>query len=95
MQITLYSNYYFIFSAQADAQAIQSGRADSETKPSHLANTLGKLISELSSLFQNGLSGLFRAGDDDLEEDDEEEDEKGSDDNDLTTTTDQSNGGKW
>ncbi|XP_066244932.1 uncharacterized protein [Euwallacea similis] len=80
--------------AEADAQAaLQStGRSSSEDKPSHIANTLSRLISELTSMFQNGISGFFKQGKDLDDEDEESEESDEGDSNHLATATDDSVG---
>ncbi|XP_066158461.1 uncharacterized protein [Euwallacea fornicatus] len=80
--------------AEADAQAAlqSSGRSNSEDKPSHIANTLSRLISELTSMFQNGISGFFKQGKDLDDEDEEGEESDEGDSNQLTTATDGSVG---
>ncbi|XP_066158446.1 uncharacterized protein [Euwallacea fornicatus] len=82
--------------AEADAQAAlqSSGRSNSEDKPSHIANTLSRLISELTSMFQNGISGFFKQGKDLDDEDEEGEESDEGDSNQLTTATDGSVGDK-
>ncbi|XP_066244931.1 uncharacterized protein [Euwallacea similis] len=82
--------------AEADAQAaLQStGRSSSEDKPSHIANTLSRLISELTSMFQNGISGFFKQGKDLDDEDEESEESDEGDSNHLATATDDSVGDK-
>ncbi|XP_066244934.1 uncharacterized protein [Euwallacea similis] len=82
--------------AEADAQAaLQStGRSSSEDKPSHIANTLSRLISELTSMFQNGISGFFKQGKDLDDEDEESEESDEGDSNHLATATDDSVGAR-
>ncbi|XP_066158467.1 uncharacterized protein [Euwallacea fornicatus] len=82
--------------AEADAQAAlqSSGRSNSEDKPSHIANTLSRLISELTSMFQNGISGFFKQGKDLDDEDEEGEESDEGDSNQLTTATDGSVGAR-
>ncbi|CAG9766485.1 unnamed protein product [Ceutorhynchus assimilis] len=74
--------------AQADAQMLESGRSDPDSKPSHLADTLTKLISEITDMFQNGFSGIFDAG---REAADDEESDLEKNETEMTTTGD-SNG---
>ncbi|XP_019755915.2 uncharacterized protein LOC109534626 isoform X4 [Dendroctonus ponderosae] len=64
--------------AEADAAAARSlGRSDPDSKPSQLALTLNKLISEFSGLFKDGFMSFFKES---READDDENEE-----NELTT----------
>ncbi|XP_022909838.2 uncharacterized protein [Onthophagus taurus] len=64
---------------EADAQVVESGRAEESSKPSALMDSLNSIISELTDMFKDGISGLFRDGKEnsndetELEEGDEEE----------------------
>ncbi|XP_019868689.2 uncharacterized protein LOC109597444 isoform X2 [Aethina tumida] len=72
--------------AQADAEVITSGRADKSQMPSVLADTISKMLEELTGMLKDGLSNLFpsakEAGDDDeveeteVDENDEEKETK-------------------
>ncbi|KAL1513987.1 hypothetical protein ABEB36_003318 [Hypothenemus hampei] len=56
--------------AQADVEVLKAtGRSDSDSKPSHLADSLSRLLSELTGMFQKGISGIFEVGKD-LNDDD-------------------------
>lgn len=61
----------------------RTGRAEGETKPSELMDTLNQLISELSDFFKTSLSGLLQEekeekgeGKEEEEDDEEEENEE-------------------
>ena len=68
----------------------RTGRAEGESKPSELMDTLNQLISELSDFFKTSLSGLLqeekeekgtgKEEEDEEEEGEEEEEEKGEKD---------------
>ncbi|XP_030756862.1 uncharacterized protein LOC115882762 isoform X3 [Sitophilus oryzae] len=68
--------------AEADAEALQSsGRSDPESKPSYLASIIGKLMKEVSAMFQDGLGGFMKTA---RESDDEEDDEDDDSDSNVT-----------
>ncbi|XP_060536275.1 uncharacterized protein LOC132708155 isoform X1 [Cylas formicarius] len=67
--------------AEADAAAYRAtGRSDPESKPSHLVDVIGKLITELSKMFEGGFSGFFKSARENDEEDDKNILEEGEND---------------
>lgn len=78
-------NLSYFFAAEADKQALITGRATEENLPSKLMQHISKMVSEISNLFSNGLEGLFRDAKENDEEttttvDEKEEDDKQNDD---------------
>lgn len=66
---------FFFILAEADQEVIRvTGRADQENSPSHLTKVINKIIAELTDMFKDGVSGLFKSAREGEDEEDSRED---------------------
>lgn len=72
-----YKLFTFFIIAEADREAVSSGRATSENLPSKLMENIPKLMKQITDLLSHGVTGLFR----DAKENDEENELSGKEAN--------------